>query len=44
MVDLGAIRNYISIGYITHNQVSTQEKKDSYALMIINGTPLDNTR
>jgi hypothetical protein len=44
MIDLEVIGNYIFLEYATCNQVLTREKKDSYALIIINETPLDNTR
>jgi hypothetical protein len=43
-MDLKAIGNYISLGYITYNQVLTREKKSLYTLIIVNRTPLDNTR
>jgi hypothetical protein len=41
-MDLRAIENYISLGYIARNQVLMREKKDLYALIIADGTPLDN--
>jgi hypothetical protein len=44
MIDFRAIENYISLEYITYNQVLTRKKKNSYALIITNEMPLDNTR
>jgi hypothetical protein len=42
MINLRAIRNYIFLGYATHNQVLTREKKDLYTLIIADETPLGN--
>jgi hypothetical protein len=43
-MNLKATKNYISLGYITYNQVPTWEKKDLYMLIMTNETPLGNTR
>jgi hypothetical protein len=44
MMDLGTIRNYISLGYVTYNQVSIRKKKSLYTLIIANETSLGNIR
>jgi hypothetical protein len=43
-MNLGVTRNYIFLGYIAYNQILTREKKDSYALITANETPLSNIK